>query len=243
MGYTGHSSKIRYDKKGKFIDPEDDLLGSIHTGMFGGNSDKPKRVHNGKWESHHYNGEVEEVGQYKDRKMEGLWKFFYDNGQLEVEGSYSNDKMEGEWIYYDEEGYLSERRYYLKGKRTGEWLQYCSNGDVFTRMNYKNNELNGENITYYDSGQIKSIWNYRDDEFDGECIHYNKICELRNGGLTYKQISNKLNELGHKPTRGKVGEFTPQKVWSNYTKIKKNQERKVEVLSLVIDNVNLIWKY
>ena len=69
---------------------------------------------------------------------------------------------------------------------------------------------------------------------------YNKICKLKDKGLTYKQISNKLNELGYEPTRGKVGEFTPQKVWSNYTKIKRNQERKVEVLSLEVINVNLI---
>ena len=64
---------------------------------------------------------------------------------------------------------------------------------------------------------------------------YHKICELKDKGLTYKQISNKLNELGYEPTRGKVGEFTPQKVWSNYTKIKKNQERKVVIFSRYID--------
>ena len=71
---------------------------------------------------------------------------------------------------------------------------------------------------------------------------YNKICELKDNGLTYKEISNKLNELDYEPTRGKVGEFTPQKVWSNYTKIKKNQERKVEITSLDIDNVKLVWE-
>ena len=31
-----------------------------------------------------------------------------------------------------------------------------------------------------------------------------KICELKNEDFTYKQISNKLNELGYKPTRGKA---------------------------------------
>ena len=71
---------------------------------------------------------------------------------------------------------------------------------------------------------------------------YKKICELKDEGLTYKQISDKLNELGYEPTRGKVGEFTPQKVWSNYTKIKMNQERKVEVFSLDVDNVDLVWE-
>ena len=71
---------------------------------------------------------------------------------------------------------------------------------------------------------------------------YYEICELKDSGLTYKQISNKLNQLGYEPTRGKVGDFTPQKVWSNYTKIKKNQERKVEVTSLKVDNIDLVWK-
>ena len=68
---------------------------------------------------------------------------------------------------------------------------------------------------------------------------YDKIYQFRDEGLTYKQISDKLNELSYEPTRGKVGEFTPQKVWSNYTKIKKNQEQKVEVTSLNVENVNL----
>ena len=71
---------------------------------------------------------------------------------------------------------------------------------------------------------------------------YDKICQLRDEGLTYKQISNKLNELGYEPTRGKVGEFTPQKVWSNYTKIKKSQERKIEVLYREVGEVALLWK-
>jgi len=71
---------------------------------------------------------------------------------------------------------------------------------------------------------------------------YNKICDLKDEGLTYKQISNKLNKFGYEPTRGKVGEFNSQKVWSNYTKIKNNQERKLEVTSLDVDNINVLWE-
>ena len=71
---------------------------------------------------------------------------------------------------------------------------------------------------------------------------FDKICQFKDEGLTFKQISNKLNELGYEPTRGNIGEFTPQKVWSNYTKIKKNKKRKVEIFSLDVDNVNLMWK-
>ena len=71
---------------------------------------------------------------------------------------------------------------------------------------------------------------------------YKKICELKDKGLTYKHISSKLNELGYEPIRGKVGEFTPQKVWSNYIKINKNQSRKVNVISKKLEKIKLIFK-
>ena len=71
---------------------------------------------------------------------------------------------------------------------------------------------------------------------------YHKICELKDKGLTYKQISNKLNKLGIPPTRGKVGEFSPQKVWSSYTKIKKNLDRENIYHPPDIEDVELVWE-
>ena len=71
---------------------------------------------------------------------------------------------------------------------------------------------------------------------------YAKICQFRDEGLTYKQISDKLNKLGIPPTRGKVGEFTPQKVWSNYTKIKKNLDREDIYHPPDLDDVKLEWE-
>ena len=71
---------------------------------------------------------------------------------------------------------------------------------------------------------------------------YDKISQFRDKGLTYKQISNKLNKLGIPPTRGKVGEFTPQKVWSSYTKIKKNLDREDIYHPPNIEDVKLEWE-
>jgi len=71
---------------------------------------------------------------------------------------------------------------------------------------------------------------------------YNKICKFRGDGLTFKEISDKLNFLSYKPIRGEVGGFTPQKVWSNFKKIKKHQERKVETISMDIKNLRIVWK-
>ena len=71
---------------------------------------------------------------------------------------------------------------------------------------------------------------------------YDKICQFRDEGLTYKQISDKLNKIGIPPTRGKVGEFTPQKVWSSYTKIKKNLDREDIYYPPNIEDVKLEWE-
>ena len=71
---------------------------------------------------------------------------------------------------------------------------------------------------------------------------FNKISQIRDEGLTYKQISDKLSELGYAPTRGKVGEFTPQKVWSSYAKIKKNLDREDIYHPPDIEDVELVWE-
>ena len=71
---------------------------------------------------------------------------------------------------------------------------------------------------------------------------FDKISQFRDEGLTYKQISDKLNKLGIPPTRGKVGEFTPQKVWSSYTKIKKNLDREDIYHPPNIEDVKLEWE-
>ena len=40
---------------------------------------------------------------------------------------------------------------------------------------------------------------------------YDKICQFKDEGLTFKQISDKLNELGIPPTRGKIGSLPHKK--------------------------------
>ena len=54
---------------------------------------------------------------------------------------------------------------------------------------------------------------------------FKKICKLKDEGMNFQQISDEQNRLGYAPTKGKVGEFNNQKVWSNYMKIKRNLER------------------
>ncbi len=71
---------------------------------------------------------------------------------------------------------------------------------------------------------------------------FKKICELKDAGMNFQQISDELNRLGIAPTRGKVGEFNNRKVWSNYTKIKKNLARNDIYHPPDLDDVELIWE-
>jgi len=71
---------------------------------------------------------------------------------------------------------------------------------------------------------------------------FNKICDLLEDGFTFKQVSEKLNKIGFHPTRGNVGEFTPQKVWSNYSKIKKNRDKLTKIYLPTINDLRIDWE-
>ncbi len=71
---------------------------------------------------------------------------------------------------------------------------------------------------------------------------FKKICELKEQGMNFQEISDELNRLQIPPTRGKVGEFNNRKVWSNYMKIKRNLDRKDIYHPPDLDDVDLEWK-
>ena len=68
---------------------------------------------------------------------------------------------------------------------------------------------------------------------------YQKICELRfDENLTWKQVSNRLNELGYTSSRGGIN--TSSTVCSTYLKIRKHFERKHKYFPPDLDDVKLI---
>ena len=70
---------------------------------------------------------------------------------------------------------------------------------------------------------------------------YERICELKDEGLTYKQISTQMNDEGYTSVQGKV--LTHNGVWSSYTKIRKHFERKFSTYYPPdVDDVEIIWK-
>jgi hypothetical protein len=71
---------------------------------------------------------------------------------------------------------------------------------------------------------------------------FGKICELKEQGMNFQEISDELNRLEISPTRGKIGEFNNKKVWSNYKKIKRNLDRNDIYHPPDLDDVDLVWE-
>jgi len=93
------------------------------------------KLANGKWVWSYDNGQVGEIGFYKDGKKEGKWKWFFKDGALKATGSYKNGKPVGarKW-YYSYYGRDNDSLYctgqYTDGKKEGEWKWYYTNGSL-----------------------------------------------------------------------------------------------------------------
>ena len=70
---------------------------------------------------------------------------------------------------------------------------------------------------------------------------YQKICDLRfDENLTWKQVADRLNELGYTSSRGGIN--TSSTVCSTYFKIRKHFERQIIYHPPDLDDVKLIWE-
>ena len=61
------------------------------------------------------NGNLEEIGNYVDNKLEGKVLQYYEDGKLEETGTYKNGKIDGEYFHYDKVGKLVEKQIYKNG--------------------------------------------------------------------------------------------------------------------------------
>ena len=70
---------------------------------------------------------------------------------------------------------------------------------------------------------------------------YQKICDLRfDKNLTWKQVADRLNELGFTSSRGCIN--TSSTVCSTYFKIRKHFQRQNVYNPPNLDDVKLIWE-
>jgi antitoxin component YwqK of YwqJK toxin-antitoxin module len=64
---------------------------------------------------------------------------FHDNGKVQQVGFYKNGKLQGEWTSYDTDGNKTAIAVYDKGQKTGKWF-FWNNANL-SEVDYSNNKV------------------------------------------------------------------------------------------------------
>mgnify|MGYP003504238042 CR=1 FL=1 len=65
--------------------------------------------------------------------------YFYDNGQIKQVGNYLDGKLNGTWVSYNEQGEKQTIGEYTKGKKTGQWVFFSD--EKLSQVNYTENKI------------------------------------------------------------------------------------------------------
>lgn len=66
--------------------------------------------------------------------------YYYDNGNVQQVGCFKDGKLEGKWTSYSENGLIQTIAEYSNGEKTGKW-QFFNNAVAVKEVNYSNNQI------------------------------------------------------------------------------------------------------
>jgi len=94
------------------------------------------------------NGNLKELGKYKNGSATGKWKFYHENGNLSGVGKYKNGDHTGEWKFYYDNGQL--KNIYLRDN--GKLMEFISCFNRNGKPLDKGTLLNGNGtVRFYDN--------------------------------------------------------------------------------------------
>jgi antitoxin component YwqK of YwqJK toxin-antitoxin module len=66
--------------------------------------------------------------------------YFYENGTIQQVGFFKDGKLDGKWTSYDNNGFLKVSATYSEGNKVGTWIYY--NDSLLTKqIDYSNNVI------------------------------------------------------------------------------------------------------
>lgn len=66
--------------------------------------------------------------------------YHYDNGNIHQVGYFKDGKLEGKWMAYDASGALTSIAEYSNGIKSGKWIYYTNNVAV-REVDFSNNQI------------------------------------------------------------------------------------------------------
>jgi hypothetical protein len=85
----------------------------------------------GRWESWHANGEIEELGGYRAGREHGDWQWWYASGMPLAEGRFEDGSRTGRWTFWHENAQKMAEGAYVGGLPEGRWTFWFEDGRVY----------------------------------------------------------------------------------------------------------------
>ncbi len=176
-------------------------------------------VKEGLWKTYYEDGNIKEIMNYQNGKLNGEYTYFYKNGAPSTKVKYTADFYDGTLELYYATGQIKQSMEYKMGKQIGKEIYYNSNGSKKYEITVIDGHVQGEVKQYYPSGKLKEIVNFTDGKRNGKGTEYHENGNLytegnylngqNTGAWKYYYPSGKLRSSGTLNDKGKyTGIFT-----------------------------------
>jgi len=105
-------------------------------------------------------GNVHEIGEFKDGKLHGTRKIHFTNGIVEIEETYKAGVFHGSYTKNYPSGKNKISGDYVEGTMEGIWKTFYESGELKDEVTMKDNLENGPFKEYYQNGNKKAIGTY-----------------------------------------------------------------------------------
>jgi uncharacterized protein len=122
-------------------------------------------------------GNFQEVGyfSFNENGLNGLYKDSKVNGQLIEMGEYRDGVPFGEWKYYNEIGKISELiTFNILGQKDGLYKRYDGRGNLINEYWYSKDVKNGPFKKYYSNSSLESEGEYKNGLKHGKWRYYHR---------------------------------------------------------------------
>ena len=103
----------------------------------------------------HPNGQISEIGKYKDGVLDGPQESYFINGQSKHTSNYISGKLDGVYESFFDNGNRETIKNFKSGKLEGKLEEYYENGQIKLKSFYINGLIDGEYTEHYSNGQLK----------------------------------------------------------------------------------------
>ncbi len=125
-----------------------------------------------KHKEYYKNGQLKELGVYRDSIKTGEWKRYYKNGQVHEVINYKNGEADGQYLSFYNDGKKKTAIRFKNGKKL-TYIKYYHTGQIESKGNFEREQPLGEWTTFFENGQLRSTRVFEDGRTNDVLYHPN----------------------------------------------------------------------